>query len=125
MEFDVKDVLGQIQGQLQKIDNRFDKINDRFDELQKEVVEIKVNVAHMEGELKGEIQTVSEKVDGLNKRVDTQDFVNRAVISGLIVTLLAGAFKMLFPKFFGLIRIAIANEKINPTRPELEPIKVG
>lgn len=99
IEQDLKEVLG-------KIDQKLDNITKEISEIrQKDLVELKVSVVRLEGEIKridGEIKRVDEKLDtkfdGLNKRLDTQEFINRGVLVGLIVAILGS-----FAKIFGLV----------------------
>ena len=60
--------------------------------------EVKGDIGKLEAELKGSVGILDQKVDGLTKRVDTQDFINRGVIVGLVLTILGG-----FAKIFGLV----------------------
>jgi SMC interacting uncharacterized protein involved in chromosome segregation len=57
----------------------------------------KTDLVRVENSLKGEIEVLAEKVDGITKRIDTQEFINRGVIIGLILAVLGG-----FAKVFGL-----------------------
>ena len=74
IETDLKEVLAQINGKL--------------DKLTENVNEIKVSLARLE-----------EGQNGLSKRLDNLEFISRAVIGGIIVALLAGLAKFLFPNF--------------------------
>jgi primosomal protein N'' len=51
--------------------------------------------------LTGEIKTVNAKLDGLGKRLDTQEFINRSVMVGLVLAIAAGVVKLFFPDFPG------------------------
>ena len=50
----------------------------------------------MEEEIKGEIKVLEARIDGISKRIDTQEFINRGVIIGLVLAVLGG-----FAKVFG------------------------
>ncbi len=78
---DLKEILDQIN---QKLDNLAQNVADIR---QKDLVELKVGQARLE-----------EKVDGLAKRVESQEFISRCVLIGLIVAILGG-----FAKLFGLV----------------------
>jgi hypothetical protein len=41
---------------------------------------------------------LDEKIDGIAKRVDTQEFINRGVVIGLVLAILGG-----FAKIFGFV----------------------
>jgi hypothetical protein len=58
------------------------------------VSDIKTNLVRVEAELKGEIWVLDEKIDGIAKRVDTQEFINRGVVIGLVLALLGGFAKI-------------------------------
>ena len=72
IETDLKEVLAQINGKL--------------DKLTEDANDIKVSLARLE-----------EGQNGLSKRLDSLEFISRAVIGGIIVALLAGLVKFLFP----------------------------
>jgi murein lipoprotein len=72
IETDLKEVLNQINGKL-------DKLGDNVNEL-------KVTAAKLE-----------EGQNGINKRLDNLDFISRTVIGGVILALLAGLAKILYP----------------------------
>lgn len=72
IEYDLKEILIRLE-------NKVDKIGE-------DVSQLKVKV-----------EVLAEKVDGITKRLDTQEFINRGVIIGLILAVLGG-----FAKVFGL-----------------------
>lgn len=72
IEYDLKEILIRLE-------NKLDKIGE-------DVSQLKVKV-----------EVLAEKVDGITKRLDTQEFINRGVIIGLILAVLGG-----FAKVFGL-----------------------
>lgn len=95
VEFDLKEILTRIES--------------KVDRLTEDVSEIKTNLVRVEAELKGEIRVLDEKIEGINnslgekidgigKRVDTQEFINRGVIVGLLLVILGG-----FAKLFGFV----------------------
>ena len=71
IEYDLKEILIRLE-------NKIDKIGE-------DVSDLKV------------IEVLAEKVEGITKRLDTQEFINRGVIIGLILAVLGG-----FAKVFGL-----------------------
>jgi hypothetical protein len=72
IEYDLKEILIRLE-------NKIDKIGE-------DVSELKVKV-----------EVLGEKVEGITKRLDTQEFINRGVIIGLILAVLG-----CFAKVFGL-----------------------
>ena len=80
IETDLKEILGSIQKDLKDIRD--------------DLTDLKVNQARMEEKLSGQISLVDEKVTGLGKRLDFQEFVNRGILTALVVALIAGAAKL-------------------------------
>jgi hypothetical protein len=74
------------------------KIDNRLERIESELTDIKIAQARMEERLSGQISVVDEKVTGLGKRLDFQEFVNRGILTALIVALIAGA-----AKYFGFM----------------------
>jgi uncharacterized protein (DUF849 family) len=112
IETDLKEILGDFK-------QEFSKINQRLDIIQKELTDLKVSqqrdIAELRGDMaelrssqqqdsaamkisqadiRGDIKTLDEKVTGLGKRLDNQEFLNRGVLTALIVALVAGAAKL-------------------------------
>lgn len=58
---------------------------------------LRSDLVRVETTLKSEIEVLSGNVDNIVKRIDTQEFINRGVIIGLILAVLGG-----FAKVFGL-----------------------
>ncbi len=79
IEYDLKEILIRLDGRFDKLEVKIDKIGEDITDLQ-----VKVGV-------------LSEKVEGITKQLDTQEFINRGVIIGLILAVLDG-----FAKVFGL-----------------------
>jgi len=108
--YSLKEVLGEISQKLDRqdekfesfredVDKKFDNVQDKFEELQKEIVEIKIGQVRLENELKGEIKNLETEVKGIGKRLDTQEFINRSVVVGFVLALVAGTVKLFFPNF--------------------------
>ena len=90
IEYDIKEILTDIKQSINKLDVKLDKVTE-------DVGELKTHLVQVEAELKGEIKVLDGKIDGISKRLDTQEFINRGVIVGLLLTILGG-----FIKLFGL-----------------------
>ncbi|NJL84646.1 MAG: hypothetical protein HC890_20100 [Chloroflexaceae bacterium] len=67
----------------QKLDGIQQHVDQKLDTLQKDVTDLKVGVGRLE-----------EKADGLSKRVDSQEFISRGILIGLIVAILGGLAKL-------------------------------
>lgn len=114
IESDLKDILNKVDQKLDKLDEKIDKfgqefnskidkldqklnskidrvgqnLNNKIDKLVEDVNDLKVSTVRLE-----------EKVEGLNKRIDFQEFINRGILIGLIVTVIGGAAKL-----FGFVK---------------------
>ena len=86
--------------------------NQRFDKLEERMTNLEIGQARLEerltGEMKaldekltGKIETANAKLDGLDKRLDTQEFISRSVMVGLVLAIAAGVVKLFFPGFPG------------------------
>ncbi len=84
--YTLEEVLGQISQKL-------DRMDTKFETLQKDIVEIKVGQTRLEGELKA----LETEVRGIGKRLDTQELINRSVVVGFILAVLAGVVKLFLP----------------------------
>jgi archaellum component FlaC len=113
IEYDLKEILTDFKQEFAKINTKLDKLSDDVGELKISLVrvetELRGDIGKMEAQLSGKLNTLEpklegglgklgEKVDGIGKRVDTQEFVNRGVIVGLLVIVLGG-----FAKVFGFV----------------------
>lgn len=94
----LKEMTQKFESGLEKIEQKMDKqygeLNQKIEKLQDDVNDVKIGQARLEEKLTGEIKTLDAKVDGITKRLDFQEFINRGVVLGLIVTVLGGAAKM-------------------------------
>ena len=76
----------QIDKKFEQIDKKLDKIEDKIDNAQKDIIDIKISQGKLE-----------EKINGVEKRLENQEFLNRTVVAGLVLALLANVVKMLIP----------------------------
>lgn len=119
IDYDLKEIFTRLEGRFDKLDSKIDRLEGKIDKVAEDLSDFKTKVAEdngalrsdmtagfgalrtdltrVENSLKGEIEVLAEKVDGMTKRVDTQEFINRGVIIGLILAVLGG-----FAKVFGL-----------------------
>jgi hypothetical protein len=86
----VDEQFKKIDEQFKKVDEQFKKVDERFVVMQREITEeitdVKLHVVKLEAE-----------VNGIGKRLDTQEFINRSVMVGFILTLVAGIAKLFLP----------------------------
>ncbi|MEB3338788.1 MAG: hypothetical protein VKJ46_15065 [Leptolyngbyaceae bacterium] len=90
LTYSLEEILTRLE---QKIDKQFTEVNQRLDKVDDRLTKLEIGQAETREKLSGEIRTLDEKIDGIGKRLDNQEFINRGVIVGLIVGLLAGVAK--------------------------------
>ena len=79
---------------LAKIDSRLEHIENGLTDLKISQVEIKGEIKALDEKLSGQVKTLDEKVTGISKRLENQEFLNRGILTALIVALIAGAAKL-------------------------------
>lgn len=79
---------------LAKIDSRLEHIENGLTDLKISQVEIKGEIKALDEKLSGQVKTLDEKVTGIGKRLENQAFLNRGILTALIVALIAGAAKL-------------------------------
>ncbi|MGH8003013.1 MAG: hypothetical protein ACREPR_27170 [Brasilonema sp.] len=67
----------------QPLKDILDRIDRRLENLEAGVHDIKISQARIE-----------EKMEGVSKRLESQEFISRGVLIGLIVTIIGGAAKL-------------------------------
>lgn len=77
---------------LSKLDAKIDKLDGKIDKLSDEIKETRL-------ELNSKIDKLDGKVLGLDKRVENLEFIARTVGGDVVVALLLGLAKFLFPTF--------------------------
>ncbi len=78
--------FAQIDQKFEQMDKRFDKIETKIDNTQKDIIDIKLSQGKLE-----------EKINGVEKRLENQEFLNRTVVAGVVLALLANVVKMFIP----------------------------
>lgn len=81
IEVNIADVLAKLDAKIDKLDSKIDKLEDKIDKLSNDM-------ARLEG-----------KVTGIDKRVENLEFIARTISGGVVVALLLGLAKFLFPNF--------------------------
>jgi chromosome segregation ATPase len=87
IETDLKEILGSIQGELKEI-------RKDLGEMRVAQADLRTEMRVAQADLRGDIKALDEKVTGLGKRIENQEFLNRGVLTALIVALVAGAAKL-------------------------------
>ncbi|WP_373479361.1 hypothetical protein [Geminocystis sp.] len=90
---DLRELKDLINSKFEQVDRKLEKITD-------EIITLKVEIATVKEGQNGINKRLDETKDALNKRLDNLDFIARSVIGGIIVALLAGLSKMLYPNLF-------------------------
>ncbi len=83
IETDLKEVLTQI--------------NVKLDKLSEDVTEIKIDIATLKEGQNNLNKRLDDTQSSINKRIDNLDFIARTVIGGVVLALLAGLAKLLYP----------------------------
>lgn len=89
IEFDLKEILTEIKQDISRLDGKIDKLTE-------DVSDVRTHVVKAGEQIKGEIKVLDARIDGIAKQIDTQEFISRGVIIGLILAVLGG-----FAKVFG------------------------
>ncbi len=105
IETDIKDVLVQINGKL-------DKLSEDVNQIKVDVAILKEGQNHLNKRIDDTQSTINKRLDdtqstinkrlddtqsSINKRLDNLDFIARTVIGGVVLALLAGFAKILYP----------------------------
>lgn len=72
------------------INSRFEQVDRKLEKVFEELTDIKVDTA-----------TLKEGQNGISKRLDNLEFIARSVIGGILVALLLGLSKILYPNLLG------------------------
>lgn len=83
IETDLKEVLTQI--------------NLKLDKLSEDVTEIKIDIVTLKQGQNNLNKRLDDTQSSINKRIDNLDFIARTVIGGVVLALLAGLAKLLYP----------------------------
>ena len=98
IEIDLVKILERIE---QNLTDFRKETNQRFDKIEERLTSLEIGQARLEEKLTGKIETANAKLDGLDKRLDTQEFISRSVMVGLVLAIAAGLVKLFFPGFPG------------------------
>ncbi|MGI0482051.1 hypothetical protein ACN4EE_14855 [Geminocystis sp. CENA526] len=80
----------QIDRQFEQINSKFEQINSKFEKVFEEFTDVKVEIA-----------TIKEGQKNIEKRLDNLDKIAFRVFGGIIIALLVGLVKMLYPNLLG------------------------
>lgn len=87
---DLKELKDLINSKFEQVDRKFEKV---FDEL----TSIKVDIATVKSDVNGLGKRLDETKEALSKRLDNLEFIARSVIGGILVAVLLGLTKILYP----------------------------
>lgn len=74
--------------------SKFKQTNEKIDN-RDQLLDNKLN------DMKVEIATIKGDINGLGKRLDNLDFIARSLVGGIILALLLGLTKFLYPNLLG------------------------
>ena len=92
-ENDLKDLKDLINKRFDLLENTQKEIKSEQKEIKNEQKEIKNDI----NDIKISVATLKEGQNGINKRIDNLDFIASTVIGGVMMALLAGLTKLLYP----------------------------
>ena len=82
------------------ISSQFEQTNEKFEQISKKLEQVdgKFEQANEKiNDIRVDIATLKEGQNGINKRLDNLDFIARTVIGGVVLALIAGLIKLLYP----------------------------
>ncbi len=102
---EVKDLITQLSD---RINDRFEQVNSKFEQVNDKLNDMRVDTATLkEGQnsinkrIDDTQSSINNRIDdtqsSINKRLDNLDFIARTVIGGVVLALLAGLAKILYP----------------------------
>ncbi|MGI0482676.1 hypothetical protein ACN4EE_18065 [Geminocystis sp. CENA526] len=78
-----------------------DLINSKFEKVFEELTTIKVDIATLKEGQNSTNQRITETKEALSKRLDNLDRIALTVVIGVIVSLIIGLMKTLYPNLLG------------------------
>ncbi|NCO74789.1 MAG: hypothetical protein GW795_08875 [Cyanobacteria bacterium] len=94
---DLRELKDLINSKFEQVDRKIEQVNEKIDSRFEQVNSQFIQVNEKLNDMRVEIATVKSDVNGLGKRLDNLDFIARSVIGGIIIALLAGLSKILYP----------------------------
>jgi uncharacterized coiled-coil DUF342 family protein len=94
---DLKELRDLINSKFEQIN---EKIDNRYQLLDGKLNDMRVDIATLKEGQNGINKRLDESKEATNKRLDNLDFIVRSVIGGIILALLAGFAKLLYPNLF-------------------------
>ena len=82
------------------ISSQFEQTNEKFEHISKKLEQVdgKFEQANEKiNDIRVDIATLKEGQNDINKRLDNLDFIARTVIGGVVLALIAGLTKLLYP----------------------------
>jgi predicted nuclease with TOPRIM domain len=102
---DLRELKDLINSKFQQIDSQFlqinEKIDSKFERVFEELTTIKVDIATLKEGQNNTNQRITETKETLSKRLDNLDKIALTVVIGVIVALIIGLFKTLYPNLLG------------------------
>ncbi|MEA5533813.1 Bdr protein [Crocosphaera sp. XPORK-15E] len=89
----IKELDTKLTGQIKELDTKL------TGQIQESDTKLTGQIKELDTKLTGQIKELEATVNGVSKRLDTQEFINRSVVVGFILAILAGLAKLFFPNF--------------------------
>jgi peptidoglycan hydrolase CwlO-like protein len=91
---DLKELKDLINSKFEQLDRKFEKVFEEFTDVKVEIATLKEGQNSLNSRL-------NETKEALSKRLDNLEFIARSVIGGILVALLLGLTKLLYPNLLG------------------------
>jgi len=94
---DLKELKDLINSKFEQVDRNFEKIDSKFERVFEEFTAVKVEIATLKEGQNNTNQRITETKEALSKRLDNLEFIARSVVGSILVALLLGLAKILYP----------------------------
>ncbi|NJL83634.1 MAG: hemolytic enterotoxin [Chloroflexaceae bacterium] len=109
IEVELKDILAQMNQRLERMEAQMNQrlermdiqINQRLERMEQKTDDLQIGVARLEEKFErldekidAKTENLADKLENLSKRIDSQEFVSRGILIGLIVAILGGLAKL-------------------------------
>jgi chromosome segregation ATPase len=98
---ELKDLIKEQNVKFDKFEQKIDKLDEKIDKFRENVnqqfMQVNVSLTKLEESQNGLTKRFEDGINGLSKRLENLEFIARSVIGGLILALLLGLAKLLFP----------------------------
>ena len=93
IDSDLKELKDFISSQFEQTNEKFEQISKKIEQVEGKFEQVNEKI----NDMRVDIATLKEGQNGINKRLDNLDFIARTVIGGVVLALIAGLTKLLYP----------------------------